>query len=124
MAKSKSSLLLKIVSIIFFAWGIFFVVSKILELTGGSADLGVIGYASVITGWVGAVVEFVAGFIGLKGKNLKLGKLLALVLVGLVAYSFILAVKDGFAWTDCASLGNLVLPVLYCIGVDKAEKKD
>lgn len=123
MAKSKSSLLLKVISVIFFAWGIFFAVTKIIELTGGSADLGAIGYASVVTGWVGAIIEFVAGFIGLKGKNLKLGKILVLVLVSLVAYSAILAVKDGFAWTDLAALGNLILPVLYCVGVDKAEKK-
>ena len=124
MAKAKSSLLLFIVSIIFVIWGILFAVTNILNLVGGHVDLGLAAYAGAVAGWVGAVVELVAGIIGLKGKSLGVGKLLAFVLVGLVAYNFILTVSAiGFTWTACATLGNLVLPILYCIGVDKATKK-
>lgn len=124
MAKAKSSLLLFVVSIIFVIWGILFAVTNVLNLVGGHVELGLAAYAGAVTGWVGAIVELVAGVIGLKGKHLGVGKLLAFVLVGLVAYNFILTISAiGFTWTACATLGNLVLPILYCIGVDKATKK-
>lgn len=123
MAKTKSSLLLKVVSVIFFAWGIFFAVAQVLSLVGGKVDLGFAAYAGAVAGWVGAAVEFICGVIGLKGKNLGLGKLLALVLVALVAYNVILSVSSGFAWTQITGLVNLILPILYVIGIDKATKK-
>ena len=124
MAKAKSSLLLFVVSIIFVVWGIVFAVANLLNILGGDVKLGLAAYAGVAVGWVGAVVELVAGVIGLKGKALGVGKLLAFVLIGLVAYNFILTVAaSGFTWPVCATLVNLVLPILYCIGVDKATKK-
>lgn len=120
MAKVRSSLLLKIISIIFFIWGILFVVSTIINLCGGSVNLGVAVWAGAVAGWIGAILEFICGFLGLKGRALFLATILDIILIGLVVYTFIMSVLDGFAWTDCITLVNIILPALYLVGVKRA----
>ena len=120
MATVRSSLLLKIISIIFFIWGILFVMATIINLCGGSVNLGVAVWAGAVAGWVGAILEFVCGFLGLKGRALFLATILDIILIGLVVYTFIMSVLDGFAWTDCITLVNIILPALYLVGVKRA----
>lgn len=123
MARKKSSVLLKVVSFIFFLWGILFAVKALLELLGGGASFGFMEYAGVVSGWVGAVIEFICGYFGLKGKHLGLGRILAYLLLAIVVYTFIMSVKDGFGISDCITLVNIVLPVLYIAGIGKAKSR-
>ena len=122
MAKAyKPSLLLKIVSIIFFVWGILFVVTQIICLFGGSVNLGAAVWAGAVAGWVGAVLEFICGFLGLRGRALFIATILDVILIGLVLYSFIMGVITGFQWTDLITLVNLILPALYLWGIRKTK---
>ena len=120
MAKVRSSLLLKVVSIIFFIWGILFVVTQIIGLFGGSVNLGAAVWAGAVAGWVGAILEFICGFLGLKGRALFLATILDIILIGLVVYSFIMSLFNGFQWTDLITLINIILPGLYLWGVKRA----
>ncbi|MCR5457027.1 MAG: hypothetical protein K6F14_03015 [Clostridiales bacterium] len=120
MAKVRSSLLLKIISIIFFVWGILFVVTQIIGLFGGSVNLGAAVWAGAVAGWVGAILEFICGFLGLKGRALFLATILDIILIGLVVYSFIMSLFNGFQWTDLITLINIILPALYLVGVKRA----
>ena len=87
---------------------------------GGSVNLGAAVWAGAVAGWIGAILEFICGFLGLKGRALFLATILDIILIGLVVYSFIMSLFNGFQWTDLITLINIILPGLYLWGVKRA----
>ena len=67
--KSRSTLLLKIISVLFIIYGVYFVVGSLLSLLGGTVVIPGMSYLAAGFGWVGALLEFIAGYLGFKCKN-------------------------------------------------------
>jgi len=117
----SSRTLLKIVSIILIIFCSLTVLACILGLLGSGAAIlsgfvavGTIGLVWTIVSCFYGVIGFIAGIIGVSGKNLGAGKVLVTIMIIITLVQIVAAfVNNNFAMGD---LLDLVLPVLYLIG--------
>lgn len=119
--KSRSTLLLKIVSALFIVYGIYFIVASILSLVGGTVVIPGMGYLAAGAGWVCAVLEFAAGYFGFKCKNKTLCGILGLIILALAIVTLFTTIMNGpTVWTVISGVIPVILPALYVYGVKKS----
>ncbi len=119
--KSRSTLLLKIVSVLFIVYGIYFIVASILSLVGGTVVIPGMGYLAAGAGWGCAVLEFAAGYFGFKCKNKTLCGILGLIILALAIVTLFTTIMNGpTVWTVISGVIPVVLPALYVYGVKKS----
>ena len=132
---TKPNKLLKVVSILFFIFGIIGVIAGIMIVVGlgaltalftadAKATVMVIGFSGIIT-LAGAVVELLAGALGMKAKRLGICRVLAIIILVIGVIGVIVNVIIGAALTALGGNGStmftsvlsIILPILYFIGV-------
>jgi|GEM_PF-5428209 hypothetical protein len=119
--KSRSTLLLKIVSVLFIVYGIYFIVASILSLVGETIVISGMGYLAAGAGWVCAVLEFAAGYFGFKCKNKTLCGILGLIILALAIVTLFTTIMNGpTVWTVISGVIPVALPALYIYGVSKS----
>ena len=119
--KSRSTLLLKIISVLFIIYGVYFVVGSLLSLLGGTVVIPGMSYLAAGFGWVGALLEFIAGYLGFKCKNKTLCTFLGFVVLVLAAVTLFTTITSSpSVWTIVSGVIPVVLPLLYIYGVRKS----
>ena len=119
--KSRSTLLLKIISVLFIIYGVYFVVGSLLSLLGGTVVIPGMSYLAAGFGWVGALLEFIAGYLGFKCKNKTLCTILGFVVLVLAAVTLFTTITSSpSVWTIVSGVIPVVLPLLYIYGVRKS----
>lgn len=119
--KSRSTLLLKIVSALFIVYGIYFIVASILSLADVAVVIPGMGYLAAGAGWVCAVLEFVAGYFGFKCKNKMLCGILGMIILALAIVTLFTTIMNGpTVWTVISGSIPVILPALYVYGVHKS----
>ncbi len=119
----KTSSLLKTVSILYIIFGAvvlcYAIVSPIYGLmVSKKAAAGFDIFLLILTFCLAAIM-LSAGIIGLKSKSFKLRNTMAVLILTLSIISLIFALSAGIVtWL---SFANLVLPVLYFMGVRKSD---
>ena len=125
---SKPNTLLKVVSIIYIVVEILAAITGIITALGAGLLLGFgfsssgfgIGMGALILLFTAATVALglIAGILGLKANNLKACKVFGIILIVLAAIDFLSAMVSGGSGflMDAA---QLVLPILYLVGVSK-----
>lgn len=118
--KSRSNLLLKIVSVLFIIYGVYFIVASILSLFGGTIVIPGMGYLAAGAGWIGALLEFAAGYLGLKRRNKTVCTVLGLIILVLAVVTLCSTItSNSSVWTIISGAIPVVLPALYIYGVRK-----
>lgn len=122
MSKAKSrSLLLKIVSVLFIVYGLYFVVASVLSLVGGNIVIPGMNYLAAGAGWIGALLEFVAGYFGLRRRNRTLCTVLGIIILVLSVVTLCSTVNGSSSvWTIVSGVIPVILPLLYLYGVRKS----
>ena len=122
MSKAKSrSLLLKIVSVLFIVYGLSFVVASVLSLVGGNIVIPGMNYLAAGAGWIGALLEFAAGYFGLRRRNRTLCTVLGIIILVLSVVTLCSTVNSSSSvWTIVSGVIPVILPLLYLYGVRKS----
>lgn len=123
---SKSSTLLKAVSILLIIFGAISAVTGLLGVLGsaaitalGAGGLGAILIVVTIISCLIGIIEIIAGVKGVKGTNMASCKKWAVVILVISAIGLILSIiGSSFSWM---TIGSLVLAILYFIGANQAQ---
>ncbi|MEG0914263.1 MAG: hypothetical protein RSG57_00745 [Christensenellaceae bacterium] len=125
---SKSSVLLKVVSILFIIFGAIALIITIAGMVLGgmvaAIGAGILAVAMIIVlilALLEALLMLFAGILGVKGDKIKACTVMSIIILALSIISLIMGiVQGGFQWT---SLISIILPVLYFIGVRQTAAK-